>query len=220
MRLLILSFIFSVSSVCFAQDEYMLWTEIGASGDLMKKMDWYADFTSRIGKRGLETFFPQVGIEYKVKKWFKPSLEYRLIIDKNSIGNYKSSNRLNLNANFKKDIDRWGLSARVRYQLAFKRLVGSNYNDDFDPAIRLKPAVSYDIDNCILTPKASAEFFYNPTYGPKGPGFTKVRMAIGASLELDGPHDFSFKYQVDKRFNDYEAGLRHVLVLSYSYKFK
>lgn len=220
MRLLILTFFLSIRSLVFSQDEFMLWTEVGASGDLMKKTDWYTDFSTRTGRNGLETFFPQVGIEYKVKKWFKPSLEYRLIIDKNASGNYKSTNRLNLNANFKKDIDRWGFSARLRYQLAFKRLASSDYNDDFDPAIRIKPAVSYDIKKSKLTPKASAEFFYNPQYGPKGPGFTKVRMAIGASLELDGPHDVSFKYQLDKKFNDYSAGLRHVLVLSYAYKFK
>jgi hypothetical protein len=218
MRLLILFFFFS-SFASFSQDEFMLWTSAGVEGKIIKKMSWSAELNGRFGDKTLETFFPQLGVEYKVKKWFRPSIEYRFIVDKNKYGNYKSSNRINFNANFKKSVDRFGLDARIRYQYGFTRLVATEeYDSDFDQAIRLKPAVSYDINNSIFTPKISAEFFYNPIYGPISPGFNKIRIAVGFGLELDGPHSISMKYQLDKKFNNYSAPLRHVIGFEYGYK--
>ena len=59
----------------------MAWTKVGIAGDVIKKMDWSLDVSSRFDNQGVATFFPQVGIEYKLKKWFKPSVEYRFIVD-------------------------------------------------------------------------------------------------------------------------------------------
>ena len=199
--------------------EFQVWTEAGLKGDIIKKMDWMVDVKARFGRDGLDQFLPEAGIDYKVKKWFKPSITYRAIIAENKYGNYKLAHRINLNANFKKQLDRFRVGARLRYQYAFERVgVQAEYDADFDQAIRFKPFVEYDINNSIFTPKISAELFYDPIYGPRGQRFTKLRIGIGSSFELDGPHSVSFKYQLDKWFYDYERGLRHVLALSYGYK--
>lgn len=218
MRALLFFFLLTASS-SYAQHEFMVWTELGAKGKIIKRLSWSGELNTRIGSNGVQTFFPQAGIEYKVKKWFKPSLEYRFIVDKNKYGNYKSSSRLNFNLNFEKVIQQFNFGLRIRYQQGLVRTVNIDYNPDFDQAFRFKPSIEYDIDNSIITPEISAEFFYDPVYGPNGPAFNKVRMAIGAKLELDGPHGISFKYQLDKKFHDYSANLRHVLSLSYAYKF-
>lgn len=214
-----LFFILFVSTVSFSQHEFMVWSELGVKGKVVKRLSWSGEFNTRFGSTGVQTFFPQVGLEYKVKKWFKPSLEYRFIVDKNKYGNYKSSSRLNVNLDFEKGIKRFSFGLRVRYQQGLVRASNLDYNPDFDQAIRIKPSFEYDIDNSIITPAVSGEFFYDPTYGPNGPGFNKVRIGIGAKLDLDGPHGVSFKYQLDKKFNDFQANLRHVFSLSYSYKF-
>lgn len=218
MRLLILNVFFCSSFIVSAQSEFMQWTTVGVTGDLVKKMDWSAEINTRVGSNGLETFFPQVGVDYKLTDWMKPSIDYRFIVDKNKIGNYKSSHRINFNIDFKKSIERFTLSTRIRYQLGFKQLGAVPYNDDFDPAFRFKPGIDYDIDNSIITPKVSAEFFYNPKFGPEGRQFTRIRYSAGVSFELDSPHDISIKYQLDQRLHDYGAGLRHVLVIGYAYK--
>jgi len=215
--LFILFFLTTLPS--FGQHDYMLWTKIGAEGKVIKRLKWGVDLNTRIGGAGVETFFPQVGLNYKLTKWLRTSLEYRLIIDKNKYGNYKSSNRLNANLNFKNNKKRFWYGVRLRYQYAFNRLAQDAYDADFDQAIRLKPSFEYDINNSIITPVVSGEFFYNPSYGPTSPGFSKVRISVGAKLELDGPHSVSFKYQLDKKFRDYSADLRHVLALSYGFKF-
>lgn len=220
MKLSVIVLFLGISISSFGQnDEFMVWTKAGIRGDLIKKTDWMFNMSSRFDDAGVATFFPQAGIEYKVKKWFKPSVEYRFLVDRNKYGNYKPSHRLNVNANFKKSVKRFGLGVRVRYQYAFDQFgPAESYDADFDQAFRFKPAVSYDIKGSMFTPYANAEFFYNPVLGQDGRQFTKMRLGIGTKLEMDGPHGLSFKYQLDKRFHDYAAGMRHVIAISYEYK--
>lgn len=209
----------SISSIGQESDHFMAWTKIGIAGDVIKKMDWSLDVSSRFDNQGVATFFPQVGIEYKLKKWFKPSVEYRFIVDRNKYGNYKSSHRINVNANFKKEIiKRLDLGLRVRYQYAFQQFgAPDTYDADFDQAFRFKPGISYDIKGSIFKPTLSSEFFYNPSFGEEGRQFSKMRFAVGTKVDLDGPHGFSVKYQFDKKFRSYKDGTRHVLAVSYEF---
>lgn len=218
MRLLIFSFFLSFIGTCHAQDEFQVWAEAGIKGDVIKKMDWFFDLKARFGRTGVDQLLPEAGFNYKVTKWFKPSVTYRLIVAPNKYGNYKAAHRINFNANFKESVDRFSLGLRVRYQYAMSGRAGQEYDSDFDQAFRFKPSVEYDINNSIFSPKVSAELYYDPVYGPNGQRFTKLRIGVGSSLELDGPHSVSFKYQIDKWFYDYSRGLRHVIAVSYGFK--
>ena len=211
----------ALSFSSFSQNhETMVWTELGVRGNLIKKSDWAMELNTRFNEEGVATFFPQLGINYKITKWLKPSIDYRFLVDKNKYGNYKTSHRVNVNLNFKSKVARrFYMGARVRYQYGFEQFGAPvSYNDDFDQAIRLKPSFSYDISNSIFTPTFSAEWFYNPELGENGRQFTKIRIAIGSKLELEGPHSVSFKYQLDKRFNNFASGVRNVASFSYEYK--
>lgn len=202
----------------FGQHEFQAWSEVGVDYKIVKRFHAKLELNSRFDNQGLATFFPQFGLEYKVTKWMKPSVEYRLVVDKNSIGNYKLYNRLNFNLDFDEKIDRFSFGARLRYQYAFNSLSTGQYDADFDMALRFKPNVKYDINDFPLSPEASVELFFNPlSGGPYQPGFDKIRYAIGADLDVKGPHGFGFKYQLDQKLRNYSANLRHVLSLSYSY---
>lgn len=221
MRKLILIASIIVSGATYAQnDEFQVWTEVGVSGDLVKKTDWSVELNSRFDNQGVASFFPQLGLEYKLTKWLKPSVEYRFLIDRNKYGNYKSGHRFNINAKFSEDVKRFSLELRVRYQYAFSQFgAPTDYNADFDQAFRFKPEIEYDINNFILTPVTSVEFFYNPKLGEDGRQFDKMRFAIGAKLDTKGNHDVGFKYQIDKKFRAFDEGVRHVISLSYEYEF-
>ena len=221
MRGLTIVLLLFLTSSCFSQNnDYMLWLRAGAKGEVIKNLSWNGELNGRIGSYGLETFFPQAGLEYKVKKWFRPSIEYRFLIDRNKYGNYKASSRINFNANFKKSLNDFDFGLRLRYQYAFNSLSTQSYNSDFDKAFRLKGQIGYKIDGTVFTPGISGEMFYDPQYGPTTPGFTKLRMAIGTKINLKGPNSLSVKYQFDKKFRNYSDGLRHVLSVAYAYKFK
>jgi len=110
------------------------------------------------------------------------------------------------------------LGFRLRYQYSFDRVAGVNYQPEFDQAFRLKPSISYDINNSIFSPSATLEFFYNPSNGPLGKRFSKIRSFVGVSLELKGPHDFSLGYVYDQSLNLPNPTYRHILNMSYCYK--
>ncbi len=202
----------------FSQNTLMAWAKIGVKGKVIDDLSWDAEFNSRFGQRGVETFFPQVGLTYKLKKWIKPSVEYRFIVDKNKIGNYKPSHRLNINLNFEKSWRRLNTDVRIRYQYAFNGVRSTEYNPDFDQAIRVKPNISYNLKDSPLTPEVSCEFFYDPVYGPKGPGFTKLRVAVGTKIKVSKHHGLNIKYQVDKKLKSYASGVRNVIAIAYTYK--
>lgn len=208
-------FSFASSSQSRDPDEFMVWTEVGVKGEIVKNLVWNVDINTRFVP-GVQTFFPQIGLNYKIAPWFKPSVEYRFIIDKNKYSNYKPSSRLNFNLRFKHDVKRFYGSLRVRYQSSFNNVNSGEYDGDFDQAFRLKPAIEYKIRKSRFIPGVSAEWFLNPAYGPSR-GFTKLRLTAGTKIKILGPHEASVKYQLDKKIGAFRSGIRHVFSVGYSY---
>lgn len=202
-----------------AQNSFSVWSKLGVEKKLTNKLKTEIQFNARFTDLNAQTIFPQVGFEYKVKKWFKPSIEYRYIINRNKIGNYHGSSRLNFNLSLNKKINRSKLKVRLRYQMGFQPNAISEYNEDFDQAIRAKMAVNHDIKRFFLNPFVSSEIFFNPAYGPDSPGFSKIRCATGFKLDTKTKHSATIKYQIDFRLNRYNTSLRHVIALSYFYSF-
>lgn len=197
----------------------MVWTELGVKGSVTKKIDWAADVTTRFGNLGVNTFFPQVSVKYKLTKWFRPSLEYRAIFNHLSNGNYNFSNRLNINGEFKKGVSDFDFGLRVRYQYSFGTLFsGGAYDPEFDQAIRIKPSVTYDIKKSMFSPTASVEFFYDPAYGQYGRQFTKIRTFVGIKMDWKKPFDVSVGYMFDGKINLPNPSSRHILSVSLAYK--
>ena len=123
---------FLCSSYGFSQTSaFQVWTETGIKIGVSKRVSLGADWTNRIGERGFVTMFPQASIKVKVFDWFRPSIDFRYIIDKSSSGVYSGSSRINLNAQFNYDKKRFIAGLRFRYQYGFDRL-SANYDSDFD----------------------------------------------------------------------------------------
>ncbi|MCH2223207.1 MAG: DUF2490 domain-containing protein [Crocinitomicaceae bacterium] len=217
MRILICFFAIAFSAHTFGQHEFETWTKVSADGDVISDLSWSGSVSTRFGNRGVNTFFPQVGLEYKLQKWFRPSVEYRFILDQDKYTNFSAMHRLNFNANFKAEVDRFNISSRLRYQYAFNRGSVENFNPDFDQAIRLRFGVKYNIKKNPITPLATYELFYDPAFSASGPSLSKMRLAIGASVKVAKKQRLSAKYQLDKRFMSFDKNIRHVIALSYRY---
>jgi len=220
MKGIIILFFFGLFPACLiGQHDFAFWSEAGVEGEAAGDLEWAFDINARFDEDGLQTFFPQPGLSYKLNKWFRPSIEYRFLVEKNKVGNYKSSSRINFNGLFDKTINkRVKLTARLRYQFVPQINVTNSYDPDFDQAIRLKPKIKWDINDFKLSPEISTEFFYNPTYGPKGRQFTKLRYAGGVSLDTNNPHSVSLLYRLDHSLRSAKSDLKHIVSLSYSYK--
>lgn len=203
-------FLFSQSTV------FQVWNEIGVSGKLKKDFSYSVDLTTRFGNDGLGTIFPQLSLKYKLNKYVRVSVDYRLIGKKELNGNFLTSQRVNGNLQFSYGIKRHSFGFRARYQYSFSKLVGP-YESEFDQAFRFKPSYAYDINNSIFTPHVSCELFYNPLYGENGKQFTRTRYYVGVEMELDGPHNLELGYYYDQKIQVANPFNRSILNLSYSY---
>tara|TARA_Y100001933_G_C18981705_1_gene556921 strand:+ start:544 stop:1233 length:690 start_codon:yes stop_codon:yes gene_type:complete len=211
-------FLFSICLCNYSQNKGQLWLETGLKTKITRDLAVNAELNNRIGSNGLRTSFTQISIKYKVIKWLSASLDYRIISKKQENTNYLNSNRINANLGLSHKKKRFYGNFRLRYQYAFGRIFNSNYEPDFDNAIRFRPRIKYDIENSIFTPHLSTEFYYNPTHGPLGKRFNKIRTTIGVDFEIDGPHEFGLQFIYDKKINLPDPTNYLILKLSYAYK--
>jgi hypothetical protein len=195
---------------------FQVWSELGVSGKITKDFSYGVDLTTRFGSDGLGTIFPQLSLKYKLNKYVRVSVDYRLIGKKEPNGNFLSSNRMNGNLQFSYGVKRHSFGFRTRYQYSFNKISGP-YESEFDQAFRFKPSYSYDLNNSIFTPNFSCEFFYNPQTGENGKQFTRIRYYVGVEMELDGPHGLELGYYYDQKIQVANPVNRSILSLSYSY---
>lgn len=197
-----------------------LWTEVGVSKKVSKKLNLSLGLTNRFGETGLTTIFSQFSVKYSLTNWLRPSIDYRLVSFQQKNGSYLTNNRINTNIQFSKDLRRLNFKLRLRYQYSFSKFNQSNYDPEFDLAYRIKPSISYDLNNCILSPVISADYFYNPINSVLGNRFTKVRYFIGTAFELDGPHELTIGYIYDRQINLPDPLQRNIVSITYNYKLK
>ena len=198
----------------------LAWVDLSISKKFSKKLDVSLGMTNRIGDLGLQTNFSQFSVKYKLSDWIKPSIDYRLVINRQENGAYQFSNRLNSNIQFSKELKRFDFGLRFRYQYSFSKLVSQQNDPEFDLAYRFRPSISYDIKNSIISPTMSVEYFYNPENSTLGNRFTKTRYILGFDLELKGSHELTFAYILDQQINLPDPLQKHIVSISYNYKLK
>lgn len=180
--------------------EQQVWLETGVKYNLNKKIGASIDLIQRYGYSGLETIFPQVSFRYKLKKWVRPSIDYRLVYSKSNSEEYHASHRVNGNLQFSHTLQRFDVGLRIRYQYSFNRL-NANYDAEFDQAWRIKPSVQYNIKGVPLTPEFSAEFFYNPENNAKGNQFNRIRYYGGTDINLPKNQTLGLGFYMDQWIN-------------------
>lgn len=210
----------SLSAICSAQSEFNHWYSVAADGDVVKKLDWSAELNFRYDTYGLSTVFPEVGLEYKINDWLKTSIDYRLVSSRNEVRNFLFSNRVNINLSAKEELfDRFNASLRARYQFGFAGYSSGEYDPDFDQSFRLKPKFEYDIDDFPFTPSIGTELFLRTIHVPFEPRVSKLRSEFGLEYEGFKNHKLGAKYMLENRFGDTYFKKRHIISLSYTYKF-
>ncbi len=214
----ILIFAILLPTCLLSQREDMLWSTLGVKGSINRKIEWSVALTGRFGTYGAETTFGQTSLKFKLTKWLRPSLDYRLISNLDDYGNYRYSNRLNLNAELKYELYRLNFELRLRYQSTFSHVKSKpNYNADFDQAIRIKPQITYNIKGSPISPVISFEGFYDPVYGLYGKQFIKYRLFLGIQTNLKESHSFTIGYLQDQKINVPNPLRKNIFSLNYIY---
>ena len=218
MLLRLVCFFLFISGSVLSQNEFWIWTETGINARISKKWELNADWNNRFSDVAVQTTFGEFSARFKVTKWFRPSVDFRLIGNRDLNGNLLNTNRFNVNANFQHTQNRWDFSGRIRYQFTGSNLFYTNYEPEFDESIRCKIGVKYDINQFPFSPKFSVESFYNPSNGQFGRQFNKMRYFMGCSSDFKSNHQFEIGYLIDQRLNLPGKLNRHILTLGYTYK--
>jgi hypothetical protein len=201
-----------------SQIDHELWFSGGAKYSVNKKLDLSGELNFRMEPVVLNTFFTEMTAKYKVTKWFKPSIDYRFVLDRNKYSNYKLSHRANFNANFGKKWNRFDFGLRARYQATLSRVrTPESSFSDLAPGFRLKPSVVYDINNSIISPLLASEFFYRNTE-TDGLYLNKLRFSAGAEFEMIGPYNVTLKYMYGMALH--AEKYEHILSFSFKRKYK
>lgn len=221
MRQLLILFIF-LPILSFSQTSGQVWSEIGVKGKFNKKLDWSLEVNTRFGAaNGIETFFPQASLKYKLTKWFRPSIDFRYILDQDRYSNFQPANRFMANANFEKDFSkRLSGEFRVRYQYEFARWSNnSGYEQSVKQTLRFKPEIAYEIKHSIFKPYVNSELYYY--LEPYNPHFSKLRIGVGTDLKIKDPLSIGIGYIYDRELDNMKGlpNIRHILTTSLKYKF-
>ncbi len=199
-----------------AQVDHEMWLSGGVKYSLTKKLDLSGELNLRMEPVILNTFFTEFTGKYEVTKWFKPSIDYRIVSERNKFNNYHMSQRVNLNANFGTNYKRFELGFRARAQTTLTRVRSSESSfSDLAPGIRLKPEILYDINNSYISPVVSSEFFFK---NDNGIIMNKVRIAAGVDFEMLGPFNVSLKYMYG--FSLISPKYEHIIAFSFTRKYK
>jgi hypothetical protein len=192
---------------------------------LDKKVRLGASMSARVySNTRWDKFFPEVSARYILSEYFKPSIDYRYVINQQRNGHeITTGHRINLNFNSQYEVDRLELKMRVRFQYKFNSVLGgadSGYDADFDNAIRLKPALKYNIEGSKVDPLLESEWYYNTANSSSGKQFTKYRFGIGVDIKLPNEHTLTLKYRYDYEFNIADPQRFHILSLEHEYSYK
>jgi hypothetical protein len=189
----------------FAQEQdFQLWSKVGASYDLNKDFSLSLDqgFRARENASLLDVTFSNLSLKYDLIKKWSVAIGYRYITDFDLSQNTSTSHRIYTDINYRKKKKRWLMKNRLRYQ----------YQEE-NFTLRDKVSLSYNIRKTPLEPFTAFELFF------KDSEFKKWRYTLGASYPFLKEFDIDAYYRIQQSFNTNNPKQLHILGLGIEYKF-
>ena len=189
----------------FAQEQdFQLWSKVGASYDLNKDFSLSLDqgFRARENASLPDVTFSNLYLKYDLIKKWSVAIGYRYITDFDLSQNTSASHRIYSDINYRKKKKRWLMKNRLRYQ----------YQEEIF-TLRDKVSLSYNIRKTPLEPFTAFELFF------KDSEFKKWRYTLGASYPFLKEFDIDAYYRIQQSFNTNNPKQLHILGLGIEYKF-
>ena len=189
----------------FAQEQdFQLWSKVGASYDLNKDFSLSLDqgFRARENASLPDVTFSNLSLKYDLIKKWSVAIGYRYITDFDLSQNTSTSHRIYADINYRKKKKRWLMKNRLRYQ----------YQEE-NFKLRDKVSLSYNIRKTPLEPFTAFELFF------KDSEFKKWRYTLGASYPFLKEFDIDVYYRLQQSFNTNNPKQLHILGLGMEYKF-
>jgi len=223
--------------------DFGMWYSIGAEKYIDNKwsVEGEAEFRNRNNLKTADRFSVGVDLSYKIAKGLKASAGYSFLYDNNeemtyyTDGSYKkwtpsywgARHRFNVTLTGSLKLDRFKFQLRERWQYTYRPEKTTERYDCADEeweekvvrgkgknVLRSRLQVSYDIRNSKVDPFASVELF-------NAWNVQKMRYQVGLEYKLKKQHVFelAYRYQTVTDDDDDNEADRHMIGLSYKYKF-
>ena len=186
------------------EQDFQLWSKVGASYDLNKDLSVSLDqgFRARENASLPDITFSNLSLKYDLIKKWSVAIGYRYITDFDLSQNTSTSHRIYTDINYRKKKKRWLMKNRLRYQ----------YQEEIF-TLRDKVSLSYNIRKTPLEPFTNFELFL------KGSNFKKWRYTLGVSYPFLKEFDIDAYYRLQQSFNTNNPKQLHILGLGIEYKF-
>ena len=186
------------------EQDFQLWSKLGASYDLNKDLSVSLDqgFRARENASLPDVTFSNLSLKYDLIKKWSVAIGYRYITDFDLSQNIFNSHRIYSDINYRKKKKRWLMKNRLRYQ----------YQEE-NFTLRDKVSLSYNIRKTPLEPFTAFELFF------KDSEFKKWRYTLGASYPFLKEFDIDVYYRLQQSFNTNNLKQLHILGLGIEYKF-
>ena len=186
------------------EQDFQLWSKVGASYDLNKDLSVSLDQAFRFRENASlpDVTFSNLSLKYDLIKKWSVAIGYRYITDFDLSQNTSNSHRIYSDINYRKKKKRWLMKNRLRYQ----------YQEE-NFTLRDKVSLSYNIRKTPLEPFTAFELFF------KDSEFKKWRYTLGASYPFLKEFDIDVYYRLQQSFNTNNLKQLHILGLGIEYKF-
>ncbi len=193
------------------------WTSIGLSKKINKhwKISLDQEFRFINNMSQFNIYFSDLGVDYKINKYFSLGANYRFYQNKTSEGIFKTQQRLSADVKYKHKLDRFTLAYRLRFQ---------NKDEDFFTSseslynLRNKFSVDYNIKNFKIDPYVDVELFrqiddFNTNE------LSKLRWTLGLEYSLKDFGDMQVFYRMDNDLNQTYNKDTYILGVGYKFSF-
>ncbi len=197
-------FLFCPFLLIAQEQDFQLWSKIGASYDLNKDLRVSLDqgFRARENASLPDVTFSNLSLKYDLIKKWSVAIGYRYITDFDLSQNTSISHRIYTDINYRKKKKRWLIKNRLRFQYQEENIT-----------LRDKVSLSYNIRKTPLEPFTAFELFF------KDSEFKKWRYTLGASYPFLKEFDIDVYYRLQQSFNTNNPKQLHILGLGIEYKF-
>jgi hypothetical protein len=162
------------------------------------------------------TAFADAGLEYKLNKRIKLSVNYRFISRRKIDNSYGLRHRFYFDFTYRKKIQRFVATYRLRLLEQYTEIYSRETGKIPDYAIRNKLQLRYETDT-KYTPFISGELWYSIDY--KENLFNQFRLVGGIEYEINKFSSVTLSYIFQKEFNTEDPWTNYITSIGYSFSF-
>jgi predicted porin len=195
------------------------WTSIGISKKLGKNwklsLDQEFRFSNDISQ--FDTYFTDLGVDYKINKHFSVGANYRFYQNKNKEFDFVTQHRWNTDVQYRQKLNRFTLAYRLRFQNKDEDFFTSESSNNLYN-LRNKFSVDYNINKFKFDPFFNVEL-YRQIEDVNTTELSKLRWTLGIEYSLKKFGEVELFYRIDNELNQSYNKDSYIIGLGYKFSF-